>query len=498
MSDLNDFDDSAGPTEGELVLPPSWQGLRQQIIYLAQFGNSIQVIHAEAGGGKTAFFEHLLAVGLGSTTVGVTVEQDDDLAAFYSKVLAELGLRPNPNASSGELAVALRKYVQTLHKERSRVVLLLDDAHHLKDSELGALVSVLQGQADAGVGLHVVLFAEPGLALRIDALQVLDVAVHDASLPVFSVAEMHQLLAQQGNLGHVTLEQVQRIWQQSKGLPGAALELLEDFQPPPTAVAKIASMRGLPMGHIAALLILCGVLVWAFLVRTTEDSPQNEALSDDFGSKKPLVIPIEAAARPSLARVQKSEQAATKPADTGSSTSDHARSRPVEPVTPATDSNVGANLDSRNHSEVVTVDDKGNAEAPRAASSREVASAQQSVANAAPTPQAAPSAPVSQTFAEQGAARLRSLPPNGYVLQLMAASAEDKLSAYVADQPNKANLYAYRTKRDGKALYILVEGFYADKDSAQAAVANLPPQQQEGGPWPKRIEQIHQELRNTP
>lgn len=80
----------------------------------------------------------------------------------------------------------------------------------------------------------------------------------------------------------------------------------------------------------------------------------------------------------------------------------------------------------------------------------------------------------------------------------MAASAEDKLSAYVADQPNKANLYAYRTKRDGKALYILVEGFYADKDSAQAAVANLPPQQQEGGPWPKRIEQIHQELRNTP
>ena len=66
----------------------------------------------------------------------------------------------------------------------------------------GALVSTLQGQADAGVGLHVVLFAEPGLAARIDALQVLDVAVHDAPLPVFSVAEMHQLLrVRQGSSG---------------------------------------------------------------------------------------------------------------------------------------------------------------------------------------------------------------------------------------------------------------------------------------------------------
>ena len=93
--------------------------------------------------------------------------------------------------------------------------------------------------------------------------------------------------------------------------------------------------------------------------------------------------------------------------------------------------------------------------------------------------------------------QLLSYPPNAYVLQLMAASAEDKLAAFVASQPNKHNLLMYKTERDGKLLFILVEGFYADKASAEAAVANLPAQQRSGGPWPKKIEQIHQEVRKS-
>lgn len=498
MSDLNDFDVPAGQEEGELVFPPSWQGLRQQIIYLAQFGNSIQVIHASEGGGKTSFFEHLLTTGLGSTMASVTVEREAGPVVFFGDVLRELGLRPDPQASLGELAVSLRRYVQTLHKERSRAVLLVDDAHYLKDSELGALVSALQGQADAGVGLHVVLFAEPGFAVRIDAMEVLDVAVHDAALPGFSVAEMHQLLARQGDFGHVTMEQVQRIWHQSKGLPGAALAALEHLQPPPTAAVKILSLRGLPLAHLAALLILCGILIWAFLVRQADESPQNKAFPDAFEPISPVVIPIEATTRPSLARAPEVGQVPVEPRITAQNALDDAQAVPTAPSSSPADLKIGANLDKRTTSEVVTVDDRVSAEVSQATPDKGAAPAPNPVPSVAPKPKKeAPPAAVVQTLAEKGAARLRALPPNGYVLQLMAASAEDKLSAYVAEQPNKANLYAYRTQRDGKALYILVEGYYADKDSAQAAVVNLPPQQQEGRPWPKRVEQIHQELRKT-
>ena len=123
MSDLNDFAVPAGLANDEILFPPSWQGLRQQIVYLAQFGNSIQVIHAEEGGGKTAFFRHLLTTGLGTTTVGVEVAKGAGLVVFFRDVLRDLGLRPEHSATLGELAVSLRGYVQTLHKERARAAL---------------------------------------------------------------------------------------------------------------------------------------------------------------------------------------------------------------------------------------------------------------------------------------------------------------------------------------------------------------------------------------
>jgi DamX protein len=508
MSDLNDFDVPAGQTDGEILFPPSWQGLRQQIVYLAQFGNSIQVIHADQGGGKTAFHRRLLAAGLGSTTVGVTVAKGAGLVVFFRDVLQEFGLRPDPRATLGELAVSLRGYVQTLHKERSRAVLLVDDAHHLADSELGALVSTLQGQADAGVGLHVVLFAEPGLAARIDALQVLDVAVHDAPLPVFSVAEMHQLLmARQGDVGHVTTEQVQRIWYQSRGLPGAALKMLDHLPPQPPAAEKIMSLRGLPIGHIAALVILCAVLIWAFLVRQADESPSNETLSPEFETAQPVVIPVEPVGRTSMPQAPASGQVPAEPKETtqlltspdGDRASHGLRGSAIleaANINPDTGADLDeARLDEAGEAVKVTLHDEAVEVLPAQTS----APAPELALGDVPKPELPPSKQneITRTLAEKGAARLLSFPGNAYVLQLMAASAEDKLAAYVAEQPNKDNLHAYKTERGGKVLYILVEGYYADKASAQAAVLNLPPQQQKGGPWPKKIEQIHQELRKN-
>lgn len=517
MSDLTDFDVPVGHTDGEILFPPSWQGLRQQIVYLAQFGNSIQVIHAEEGGGKTAFFNHLLDTGLGTTTVGVAVAKGAGLVVFFRDVLRELGLRPEHNASLGELAVSLRGYVQTLHKERSRAVLLVDNAHHLTDSELGALVSTLQGQADAGVGLHVVLFAEPGLAARIDALQVLDVAVHDAPLPVFSAVEMAQLLkTRQVSPGQVSTEQAQRIWYQSRGLPGKALEMFQDMHPPAPTAEKIMSLRGLPIGHIAALLVLCGVLIWAFMVRQTDEAPLGEALPQTLDPVSPKVRSVQPATSPSLSQTSAPQEPGESPdlmpvspgvVDNGQTNQEIPSS--IVPSEVNLNRDAGAKIDNPVGDGIEVSDEVVNVGARQQSQPATEESAPSAPVEAAASPSitVTPTKPASvsnghgeapQSLATAGARKLLSLPGNGYVLQLMAASAEDKLAAYMAEQPNKANLYAYKTERGGKVLYILVEGYYADKASAQAAVLNLPSQQQKGGPWPKKIEQIHQELRKNP
>lgn len=512
MSDLNDFDMPAGHTHGEILFPPSWQGLRQQIVYLAQFGNSVQVIHAEAGGGKTTFFNHLLDTGLGTTTVGIAVAKGAGLVAFFRDVLRELGLRPESVATLGELAVSLRGYVQTLHKERTRAVLLVDNAHHLTDSELGALVSTLQGQADAGVGLHVVLFAEPGLAARIDALQVLDVAVHDAPLPVFSAAEIAQLAERTVGVGSMSIEQAQRVWYQSRGLPGKALGMLQEMVPSSPVSEKVMSLRGLPIGHIAAVVVLCGVLVWAFMVRQTDEAPLRETLPPPLAAISPPENSGELATNPPLPETSSlpeeregSRGAAPDPLVEGQANQGVPSSAVPSELNTGVDT--GAKIDSLPptgvealetgvivESQQQTLPAKGEEEAP---------SSQVDSASPVMSTQTTPSSVsdgqsvIPQPLSVAGAKKLLSLPADGYVLQLMAASAEDKLAAYVAEQPNKANLYAYKTERGGKVLYILVEGYYADKASAQAAVLNLPLLQRKGGPWPKKIEQIHQELRNN-
>ena len=481
MSGANEYAASP-PLIGSAYFPPSWQGLRQQIVYLAQFGNSIQVIHADTGGGKSTFFAHLLQTGLGSTTIGVTVAEGAGLAVFFRDVLDELGLRPSANAGMGELVAALRGFVQTLHKERARAVLLVDDAHRLMDSELGALVSTLQGQEDPGVGLHVVLFAQPGFAARIDALQVLDVAVHDALLPVFSVTEIQQLLQMhQPQAGALGAEQTHSIWYQSRGLPGAALAAFDRLRPSSPTSVPVMSLRGLPMAHIAALVVLCGVLVWAFLVRDSDDSHHDETPRVTTLSVRPVTDSL---VQPADNLPESTGAAVSPQIDTSTPTAAITDDMP-EVVSPAQGA-AGVNLE-----------EKPNVSVPQAAPEMDRPIEPATSAVVAPPPPPSEPAQVARSSIELGAERLLSYPPNAYVLQLMAASAEDKLAAFIASQPNKHNLLMYKTERDGKLLFILVEGFYADKASAEAAIANLPAQQRSGGPWPKKIEQIHQEVRKS-
>lgn len=494
--------------ESGALFPPSWQGLRQQIIYLAQFGNSIQVIHGKSGAGKSTFFRHSLEAGLGSPTIGVQVHPRERLDAFFRAVVEEIGLRPVADASVGQLISMLRGFVQTLHKDRSRAVLLVDDAHNLGDSELGALVSVLQGNSEPGIGLHVVLFAEPGFANHLDELQVLEVAVHDAPLPPFTAAEIHQLLKLQQVRMNVAVEspdQAQRIWQQSHGLPGVAIALLEELRPAPAANTAL-SLRGLPIGHLAALIVLSVVLIWAFLARQPSELPINSREipavpipTEQTLVKPPMTEPFGDQAHqahttpssdsevllPSVTPPEQEEQTSS-PVSVEQTTPVRMNS-PAEPVIVEQNDPPPPKADA--NEETAKQDAKANAAA--------LAAAQEPVtpANAPTEVRAKKPAPASSL--EESEKRLLAYPPNAFVLQLMATLDLDKLISFVAQQPNAANLHVYSTTRDTKLLYILVEGYYADKDSAQAAVANLPSKQREGGPWPKKVEQVQQEIRKN-
>ena len=579
--DVTDSVSEGQPLSSEhLLITPAWYGLKQQINHLAQFGGSVQVVWGESGSGKTALLE-LLASEVESTPYVVLYNAAGrGLAPLLRALLNELGVRVEPSSTPGELISALRGFVQSLEKDSARTVVAIDDAHLLDDGALAALISVLQGSLDSGFGLHFLFMGEPGLVERIDQLHLLDISVNDVEMPNFSPSELKTLL--QGCVeskrlsSSVPVEQVQKIWVQSGGLPGVALDIADEISSAEEVEGVLWAKAGWPYSHIGALVVLVLVFLWAIFGK--EDGVQNGADSTK-------------AADPSLEIMHQSEQsvAPARPAlavsegDLPSSNSDDLvlAEQVLEKTEPTISGSVSKTVEAqvaqiyqadadqtkpltqsesvlgsdpklanlklekrpdaeggKNLPSVVDLDPntlKARESIPSSLSTNtEFANTESAIIVSETTPQgeelavasdevkeqvvdqtkqvsitpseSVPSkvdVPVAEekpprppaSLLERSEQQLLSLPPNSYVLQLMATSALASLESYIEAQPNRQNLLFYQGVRNGKKLYILVEGFYNDTSAARSGIKNLPKNQQKGGPWPKRVSEIHGEIR---
>lgn len=518
----------------ELLLTPAWQILRQQILHLAQFGGSVQVICGESGAGKTTFLSMLESSAGDHNFYSWQVPRNCDNTMLFRHILQVLGLRPGDQAGAGELIYSLRNYAQNLERSRQRLIFAFDDAHNLGNSELAALISVLQGTSDAGFGLHFVLLSEPGLAERIDELHLVDVAVQDAQLPGFSPAELNTIF---GNtyLAHdeplsLNGEALERVWVQSEGLPGRALDLARSLKISGTAPGEPGSrLMSLPIWHLGALTLLAIVLIWALAARDSDDEPRDEAsagkalISDEQMNieegRQSVPIEIVRRARPgqteetseSIDPVSTEAGAGASPssvdpgatgsgarAGAGSATDVETKSGggqqsasvglPADADSSAISARIDAVLDQTTETPASGIDDAANVGANDSSGPAVSGGMKTGTEDASPA---------LQNLADLGEKALLTLIPSGFVLQIMATSTEDSLHSYIARQPNRSNLLVHRAYRDGKRMYLLVEGFYADKDAALAAVENLPQEQRDAQPWPKKVSVIHEEIRQV-
>jgi DamX protein len=488
----------------DLEEAPSWLGLEQQIIYLAQFGSSIQVVHGELGAGKTELYQHLLQQDLGASLLGVKLNPADGLGGFLRSVLDQLGLRPSKNAATGELMVMLRRYIQALRRERARVVLLVDDADRFSDPELAAIISLLQDSSDAGVGLHMVMLGLPGLADRIDTLNVLDVAVHDVALP----PPEHKPKPTFKSSSIVADEPVKL--PEQLPFPELKFDVADrEFATPPADRPPQSGwwFRDLPIGHLTALILLSCVLIWAFL------GPKDESVVnvDDAGNRQ---TPVAAPQVPPSIQNQDGKLAVTVvqvPQNNGQSSEKQLQSLAIAASETDGVVDVGANLDAQSSAidpnapskepvipvvrEASTDDSENNPvlrESPTgtqltaqkaALSVKEASPAKAELSNTVQAPiedgklEIKPSAheqkqtksKTGRELLSEGERQLLAFPASGYVLQLMGSSALGKLETYAIGQTNRNNLRLYAALHDGKPLYILVEGNYPSKAAALAA-----------------------------
>lgn len=520
---------------------PRRKGLLHQLIYLAQFGDGIQVVQGNKGSGKSTFARELKNGTTNTEYVGlVHVEEEASSASVLADILAELGVRITPDATEGEAMAALRHFSQTLISERRHAVLIIDDAHRLEDLALAAIASIRQGDETAGSGLHLVFFSEPGLALRLDAAELIDVPAHDFDMPLFSSEELAEFfkyrLQEQGCTAPFPFaaDMMRSFWAQSGGSPGIALALAREYSDSVDKPKAIMALP-LPIGHLAALCLLVGVLVWALVMRDSSeaenhikplalDPPLAEADSSNIVAETPpatvekntghivAVVPAEPMDASSVVVVQEEpppnnatvEDSATVETSSAKVEQSPARNDPL-----VSDAMLRAleEEESVTATEVVTDEAESllNEMAEESASLEEEQGAIENTipppASAEPTlPEVSIAAPIlgsnsppSNPLSDMES-KLMAAPPERYTLQVIAASSKPALEKFMSRQSNRDELFLYRGEREGKRWYIVVAGLYASRQAALAAISTLPPAQKSAGPWPKRIETIQQEI----
>lgn len=521
----------------KLVLTPAWNGLKQQVLHLAQFGGSIQVVQGAEGAGKSTFLKFLGTEDFSLPLITLSVSRQQSPEAFFLSLLQNLGLQPSPSAAYGELIAQLRQFVQAQYSSQARVVVAIDDAHFLAEPSIAALISVLQGGTDSGFGLHLIFLSEPGLAEVIDSLNLLDITVHDQTLPSFSPSELKELLLEylsgKPDAPLVSVEEIHTIWVDSKGLPGRALKLAKaQYEPDEQHEGSGFSLRGLPLLHIGALIFLGLILFWAFGMGSNEEKlPPVNNDSVAFVSEH-ATRHVRTAGPSNLSQVELNGFEGSSVESVPSSNSE-GEGRAVKPLTTGT-VNEGAALHNDGANEDVLLSDEA-AELPEETlvqnesyssslheldaqdpeevfkvsvssdtSDTEIDSPEVSVSNVARKP-AAPDVTVDpdrakflddpvEKYLADSKARILEYSESGFAIQLMALVDLPKLMEFVSAQPNQDSLHVYQASRSGRQVYILLQGFYSDKKSALTAVASLPSSQRKAGPWPKSYRSIQSEI----
>jgi len=82
--------------------------------------------------------------------------------------------------------------------------------------------------------------------------------------------------------------------------------------------------------------------------------------------------------------------------------------------------------------------------------------------------------------------------PGNYVVQILGTSSETSAQAFVKAQGGDYRYF--RKSLQGKPLYVVTYGNFANRDAAVAAIKNLPAKVQAGKPWPRTVASVQQEL----
>jgi len=454
--------------------------LLDQLLHLCQFGNSLLVTLGARGTGKTRLANALLdSMAETDEICLITADPDSRVVQLLGQITDAFGLRREGTETAGQLLASLRSFSQPIMGSNDLALVVIDDAHHLDDQTLGALLSLLQGVDGDQRRLHVALFAEQPLINRLDQLDMQDVLINDFYLESFTLHEtvdyLNFRMEMADYLGPEVFTEalVEPWWRSAQGQlqivhQYAREHLLESVLP-----ALGNTRKPFPVMHIVAVAVLGAIFLMSFFYTSKDESAVD---GDKVVSQSIPVNPIQPAVSIT------SSSAASSWSSQVSAASSEPSVPLIQTVTPVAE--VQEQPVAISSSSAVS-----SAPTTEAKPAEVVAAPAPAKPEAKPLP--APKPKVSLTEDEE---ILLSWRADEYTLQLLGVSSEEAARKYIASQPNSADLLLFRSLRQGKDWFVVVSGRFPSSAQARQALKTLPVAQQKAGPWPRDMKSIQAEI----
>jgi len=515
--------------------------LKDTIKHHLQTSDLLLIIEGEYGSGKTTFFRQLMQDEFpGVFLMPLQAEATDTLTQIQQKMSIHLKEQGEANYLDDNLK-NLQVFDQT-------PVLMIDDAHVLSDTTLQEIIRYRQQLlSEKELAIKILLFANRGMATTIEKITDLQ---HNQlfvqGMPPLSGEQIQSFIshrlaiagAQQPPL--IDEKLIQAIYRKSAGRPLQVMQQATSVLEKLSKKSKHSISLGLSAGPVrllAGLAVLATVAIAGYFLLMPQEQPLSTGTRQPTPplpppitapseqpepAQPPASSPLEPAA---ITETTDSEPAAT---DTASMDADQA---PLEDDQQLTTDQPPELIDSAEPApkQAVQADavldqpviDQPAAEpqAPQpaeippevapppstavaavaAVDSRTQAYSQpvNISASPAPAPTSKPLDPALQTLQQLGIKDsnwLQQQPPDTWTLQILGAREPATLANFVKQHQLGNNTAWYTTDLKGRPWYVLVHGFYSDREAARQSIQWLPASIQQARPWAKSLASVQQSI----
>ncbi|MCW8885340.1 MAG: AAA family ATPase [Motiliproteus sp.] len=538
---------NAETDQGQFFLPASHVQLLEKLEHLSRYSHFIQVVLGASGSGKSTLLKQFYPSDDDSSVHAcyIRAEHGTDLTGLLDDLIEQLSIELPVSAGDEDKLQAIYEQADLLQDISRLFLIVVDDADRLDDDCLDLLVNLLPSVKNPDAKPHLVLFALPKLAERMNASgrfkNTVESSCHFVELMPLEADELESFL-QHGFAAEAELlspQQLQSLHQESFGLPGRVSKVMDKVlsnRGSSSASKKAASWLAFPRLHLLLIVLLVGgISTWLMM-------PVSFPLGDGDRIRVDLPVPgqannvpfpekAEPVAETTLEqRLQEADERLKAEAQAGSSVEVVVNSPrqplPVveKPPTKVDEPQASIQLavapvkapvqtkpKPSTVSESVPAKQDGNDDSPKklvlkippvkAESAKEVAKAVVPTVEKSVTVKPATVKPVVKMPRKSSPSspylrerELMSWKPSGYTLQMLGARKELSVIQFIRAQANKEQFYYFSTTYKGKPWYVIVYGNYPNRDAAISAVSKLPKKLRQKKPWPRSIKGVQDDI----